>query len=73
MSDTNFYLLKRIGDTKYDYCAGFVIEATSHKEARTLAYNEYKEREWLNSDKTTCTILKLSGRVKVVLGDYRAG
>jgi len=71
----NFYLVERIADVDYGGVhTAFVLRASSPSDARKLAAEEADEREkadWLDSTKTTCTLLTEAGHRKVILYTYR--
>lgn len=50
-------------ENPYDKCHGFVIRATTEKEAREIASKEGgdERRTWLNYDKSTCKIISIEG------------
>ncbi|HSG19963.1 MAG TPA: hypothetical protein VLA31_04265 [Burkholderiaceae bacterium] len=76
----NIYSLTRpAGTIGYDEAAGFVVVASSSKEAREIAANNRGDEGsamWLEADRTTCQKIgtaSLSQKAGKVLRDFRAG
>ena len=60
-------------DPWYDKSFGFVVRAETEAEARVFASKEAgaeKGSSWLNSDLSTCGLLKADGEAGIVIKDF---
>lgn len=67
------YLVKRLGLVGYDETEGYVIRASSARQARAIAEEECHDKLWLDSNRSTCERLRESGEAGVILSAFNAG
>ncbi len=70
------FLLKRIDEANYDENFGFLIRAESKEEARKIASENIQDESadtWLNSDLSTCDVMKWPGEKGILLRSFKAG
>lgn len=65
------YLITRNGTVNYDEYEGFVIRASSAKEARAMAAE--KDIVFLDAHSTSCERIKESGDAEILLESFHAG
>ena len=69
------WLLKRTDRVGYDEYAGFVIRASSEREAREIAWSAASDEPrdvWLN-DAVAARPIDADGKDEIILGDFNAG
>jgi hypothetical protein len=73
----NIYLLTSLEGCDYDETAGLVVRASSPRAARALAGTHCSTLDapgrWASTARSSCTLLKPSGKPTVILTDFRAG
>lgn len=73
----NIYILRRkeVWEPWYDSAFGFVVRASSEKEARQFAAKDAGDEgseSWIDATKTTCDILTCDGESGVIIRDFWA-
>lgn len=66
---------KRAWEPWYDKASGFIVRAKDAKSARRIAGLEAGDEGyevWLNPKKTSCKVLTVVGKQKVILRDFNA-
>ena len=72
------YLLRRTDDIGYDEYVGFIVRASSDKEAREFVIkskpgSDENDETWRNPAFSTCTEIQASGEEKIILSSFNAG